>query len=162
MASDCTVKIDGGYINIRVGAIIMKNGLLLMARAPKERDMGYYYTVGGRIRFGETAEEAVIREVYEETGAWLEIDRLGFVHEALFIGDGAKAGKLIYETAYFFYMKVPDGFEPRGGGVEETLHWIDPFGKEKYYPEFFRSELKDPCAHVKHIVTDERRDGIQA
>ena len=30
MASDCTVEIDDGYINLRVGAIIMKNGKFLM------------------------------------------------------------------------------------------------------------------------------------
>ena len=41
----------------------------------------YLYSVGGRIRFGETAEEAVRWEVYEETGVRMEIDRLGFVHE---------------------------------------------------------------------------------
>lgn len=32
----------------------------------------YLYSVGGRIKFGETAEEAVIREVYEETGVHME------------------------------------------------------------------------------------------
>ncbi len=162
MASDCTVKIDDGFINIRVGAIIMKDGLLLMAGAPAGGiDRGYYYTVGGRIRFGETAEQAVVREVYEETGTRLEVDRLGFVHEALFYSDTpGKAGRLVYETAYFFYMKVPDGFEPHGDGREETLHWIDPFSDVKYYPEFFREELKAPHEGVKHIVTDERAHGI--
>ena len=30
MASDCTVAIDNGYINLRVGAIIQKNGKFLM------------------------------------------------------------------------------------------------------------------------------------
>ena len=28
----------------------------------------YYYSVGGGVKMGETAEEAVLREVYEETG----------------------------------------------------------------------------------------------
>ena len=36
-------------------------------------------SVGGRIKFGETAEEAVVREVFEETGRKMEIDRLGFI-----------------------------------------------------------------------------------
>lgn len=30
MASDCTVAIDNGYINLRVGAIIMKGDKILM------------------------------------------------------------------------------------------------------------------------------------
>ena len=33
----------------------------------------YRISVGGRIKFGETAEEAVIREVLEETGAQMQI-----------------------------------------------------------------------------------------
>ena len=59
MASDCTVEIDDGYINLRVGAIIMKNGKFLMVGNQKDN---YLYLVGGRIQFGETAEEAVVRE----------------------------------------------------------------------------------------------------
>mgnify|MGYP003291850861 CR=1 FL=1 len=110
MASDCTVAIDNGFINLRVGAIIMKNGKFLMVGNQKD---DYLYSVGGRIKFGETAEEAVVREVYEETGRKLEIDRLGFIHENFFYGDyGKKDAKLIYEVSYFFYMKTPEDFEP--------------------------------------------------
>ena len=45
MASDCTVEIDDGYINLRVGAIIMKNGKFLMVGNQKDN---YLYSVGGR------------------------------------------------------------------------------------------------------------------
>lgn len=47
----------------------------------------YLYSVGGRIKFGETAEEAVIREVLEETSVRVAVDRLGFIHENYFCGD---------------------------------------------------------------------------
>ncbi|QHQ63847.1 NUDIX domain-containing protein [Anaerocolumna sedimenticola] len=40
-----------------------------------------YYTVGGAVKIKETSEEAVIREVYEETGVNFEIDRLVFIQE---------------------------------------------------------------------------------
>ena len=93
MASDCTVSIDNGYINLRVGAIIMKNGKFLMVGNEKDN---YLYSVGGRIQFGETIEEAVVREVLEETGTRLDIDRLGFIHENFFYGDyGEKNSKNI-------------------------------------------------------------------
>ena len=93
--------------------IILKDGKFLMAG--NDRD-DYLYSVGGRLQFGETAEEAVVREVEEETGRRLEVDRLGFVHENYFYGDvpGVNAGKLVYEVSLFFYMKAPDGFEPVG------------------------------------------------
>ena len=61
---DMTVPCDEGFINIRVGAILMRDGKFLMVGNNR---CDYVYSVGGRIKFGETAEEAVVREVLEET-----------------------------------------------------------------------------------------------
>ena len=110
----------------------------------------------------ETSEEAVVREVLEETGIKMEVDRLGFIHENYFYGDAeSNLGKLIYEVSYFYYMKVPDDFEPVCMSMteddhEEFLRWIDIDDPIKYYPEFFRTELLHPEDGVKHFVTDER------
>ncbi len=161
MPIDMTVPCGEGFVNLRVGAIIQKDGRFLMVG---NRRVDYLYSVGGRIQFGETAGEAVVREVFEETGAKLAIDRLGFVHEVYFRGDlpGVNLGKLIYEVAFFFYMTVPDDFEPVGGsftedGSEEYLTWVAPDDARTFYPAFFREALKHPGRAVKHIVTDERR-----
>lgn len=160
MAKDMSVPCDDGIINIRVGAIIMKNGKILMVGNKMHPE--YLYSVGGRIKFGETAEEAVVREVFEETGVHMEVDRLGFVHENYFIGDSpAKLGKLIYEISFFFYMKVPEEFEPVSNsftedGNEESLQWIEPSTDITIYPEFFKTELLKSENCVKHFVTDNR------
>ena len=155
-----TVKAYDGFVSIRAGAIIQKNGKLLMTGSV---DTPFYYSVGGRVNFGETAAEAVVREVFEETGCKMEVERLGFVHENYFEGDSAATlGKPVYEICFYFYMKVPDGFEPvcdsiNGNGTGEFLKWIEIDTPEKYYPEFFREELKNSCDSVKHIVTNELR-----
>ena len=160
MGVDMTVPCGDGIINIRVGAVILKNGRFLMVG---NRRSDYLYSVGGRLKFGETAEEAVKREVLEETGARMEIERLGFVHENYFYGDSpANLGKLIYEVSFFFYMKVPEDFEPKGAsftedGSEEFLKWVSPDEDTTLYPEFFRTELKHTEPTVKHFVTDERQ-----
>ena len=159
MNHDMTVPCEEGLINLRVGAIIMKNGKILMVGNNR---VDYLYSVGGRIKFGETSEEAVIREVYEETGVKLDVDHLGFIHENSFYGDVASTrGKLIYEVSYFYYMKVPEGFEPVCMSMteddhEEFLRWIDVKDPIRYYPEFFRKELLHPTDGVKHFVTDGR------
>ncbi|MDE6260155.1 MAG: NUDIX domain-containing protein [Oscillospiraceae bacterium] len=159
MGSDMTVPCDSGLINIRVGAIIVQNGKILMVG--NERN-DYFYSVGGRIQFGETAEEAVIREVLEETGVRMEVDRLGFIHENYFVGDApSNFGKLIYEISFYFYMKVPDGFSPVSGSFtedhsKEYLEWVPLDEERTIYPTFFRTELLHPANQVKHFITDER------
>lgn len=160
MSKDMAVPCENGIISIRVGAIIIKDNKYLMVG---NENSNYLYSVGGRIKFGETAEEAIIREVYEETGVKMEIDRLGFIHENYFIGDSyPKIGKLIYEISFFFYMKTPDDFSPMcnsftENGSKEYLTWISLDDKSKIiYPDFFKTELKHRSTGVKHFVTDDR------
>ena len=147
MNKDMCVACDDGILNIRVGAIIMKDGKILMVG----NDRDYLYSVGGRVKFGETAEEAVVREVLEETGVQMEIDRLGFVHENYFYGDmPSNRNKLIYEISLFFYMKVPDAFAPISESFmednsKEHLVWASLDEDIKMYPEFFKTELNVLC-----------------
>ena len=53
---DICVRIGDGVINMKVGAIIIRNNHLLMVKNARD---DYYYSVGGRIKFGETAGQAV-------------------------------------------------------------------------------------------------------
>ena len=159
MNKDMCVACDNGILNIRVGAIIMKDGKILMVGNERAN---YLYSVGGRIKFGETAEVAIVREVFEETGIKMEIDRLGFVYENYFYGDApSNLGKLIYEISFFFYMKVPSDFAPISESFtednsKEHLKWVSLDEDIKMYPEFFRKELKNPTDTVKHFIKDER------
>lgn len=156
MNNDLCIKMDEGILNIRVGAIIMKDDRFLMVENDR---FDHMYSVGGRIKFGETAENAVMREVFEETGVKMEIDRLGFIHENFFPGDSLKKqGSIVHEISLFFYMKVPEDFEPvcdsfTEDGDKERLVWIRANHPKKYYPEFFRTELANPSKDIKHYVT---------
>lgn len=78
---DLSFKMKQGEFTYRVGAIIIKDKKLLMA---KNEDAPYYYSIGGKVKINETSEEAVIREVFEETGVVFEIDRLAFIYERFF------------------------------------------------------------------------------
>ena len=156
---DMCVPCGEGLVNLRVGAIIQRNGELLMAGNSRDR---YLYSVGGRIKMGETAQEAVLREVQEETGVRMQIDRLAFIHENYFHGDvPPNDGKLIYELCFYFLMRVPDNFAPAcksrtEDGITEFLRWVRPDTTEKIFPEFFRTELDHMGPGVQYILKDER------
>ena len=58
-------------------------------------------------------------------------------------------------------MKVPENFELKSNSftddnIEEFLKWCSPDDEQKMYPEFFRTELKNPTNNVKHFVSDGR------
>ena len=52
---------------LTVGAIIEKDGKILLAKRNHEPFKDYWYLPGGHVEIGETAEQAIIREVKEET-----------------------------------------------------------------------------------------------
>ena len=122
----------------------------------------YLYSVGGRIRMGETAEEAVVREVEEETGVRLRVQRLLFVHENLFYGDSpSNLGKLVYELSFYYLMETPPDFAPAGAGQtdlaeQEFLCWAAPDTPQKLYPDFFRTELDPLPDTLRFFRNDER------
>ena len=157
---DMCVPCGDGLLNIRVGALIVRNGKMLMVQSCFD----YLYSVGGRIKMGETAEEAIVREVLEETGVKMPVKRLIAVHENYFHGDMPSVlGKLIYEVSFYFEMDVPDDFQPvcnsvTSAGEKEYLRWVSPDTPMKLYPEFFRKEAINPSDGVLFSTTDERRE----
>ncbi len=154
---DCSFKTPVGWFTYKVGAIIIRNGKVLMVR--NQRDP-YYYAVGGRVKMNETMEEAIIREVLEETGVLFEIDRLGYIHENLFIMK--PTGERFHELCIFYFMKPNDRCDVicksyNEDGISETLEWlpIDDLENCDIYPKFFITKLAHPQSCVEHIITRE-------
>jgi mutator protein MutT len=55
------------------GIVVNDEGKVLVIR---RRDNGHWEPPGGILELGETFEEGVRREVYEETGVWVKVDHL--------------------------------------------------------------------------------------
>lgn len=157
---DCCYTKDNKWFRYRAAAIIIENGCVLMAGNEKD---DYYYSVGGAVHAGETAEEAVVREVLEETGVSYEVDRLVFIHENFFTDSSSSIKDLsCHEIAFYFLMKSRGTQELKSDSYcsegREFMHWIPLSDYKKYnaYPTFFAEKLFNMPYTIEHIVTDER------
>lgn len=157
---DCTFQTEQGKFNYRVGVIIHSGRKVLMARNPNE-ERAFYYSVGGRVRFGESMEEAALRELREETGINCEIDRLAAIHENFFTDDD---GVFFHEISCFFTVKpnerllqIKDGTRTDGGPGGEFLEWIDLDKSDNItlYPDFYRTMDFENDREVKHFLSRE-------
>ncbi len=65
---------------VGVGAVAVHDGAVLLVRRGKGPAAGEWSVPGGHVEMGETLHEAIVREVLEETGLEVVVDRfLGFV-----------------------------------------------------------------------------------
>jgi len=155
-AKNMTIKVADGTFNYRVGAIIIDSDEILMV---KNSGDSFFYTVGGRVQFGESAHEAILREAYEETQIHLEIDRLAYIHENFFTMHSN--GEVYHEVCMFFLMKPNSqlramqnaSFKEEYGDV--TYHWLPIHELEgvHLYPEFFKTELANIADTTQYFVT---------
>ena len=160
MEHNCGFTDENRWFRYRAAAIIVEDGCVLFAGNEKE---DYLYSIGGAVHMGETAEDAVKREVLEETGVEYDVDRLAVIHENFFHeSKGSLKGMECHEIALCFMMK------PRGTktlrsnsytmGVKETMHWvpIEKLDQYRAFPSFMKAYLQSDHRGIEHIVTDER------
>ena len=100
---DCGLKKDNKWFRYRAAAIIIEDECVLFVGNQSEN---YYYSVGGGVHVGEKAEDAVVREVFEETGVHYEVDRLAVIHENFFNeNSGSLNGLDCHELCFYYLMK---------------------------------------------------------
>lgn len=152
---DLSFHTEQGRFNYRVGALIFQDEKLLLAT--NDRD-AFYYPVGGRVKYGETCEEAVLREVREELGIHLEIDRVVFFCEYLY--NEQVTNERFHEIGIYFLMR-PSGQLQHitehsfwEDGEREYLRWIpiNQLSEHTVFPRFLKTELSTLPGSCKLII----------
>lgn len=134
--------------NYRVCAVIVSGGKIL---AMRDERSPYFYLPGGRVRLGETAEHAVIREVEEELRITPRIIRPLWLNQGFFTED---VDQLRYhELCLYFLMDVSGtGLLDRGerftfheGSHKHDFEWLafERLRDAYFYPLFLRTALFD-------------------
>lgn len=66
--SEKKLKPGKDFIGVGVGAVILRDNRILLLLRKKAPEAGCWTIPGGKVEFGETVEEAILREVKEEIG----------------------------------------------------------------------------------------------
>ena len=145
---DITFKVDDQKFNYRVCAMLISDGRILAMRDDRSP---YYYLPGGRVAMGETAEQAVVREVQEELGVTPKIARPLWLNQAFFTED---VDHLRYhELCVYFLMDISgtdllsrgEKFTFTEGRRTHVFEWLDfeRLEKEYFYPTFLKKAIFD-------------------
>jgi len=114
---------------VGVGAVIVRNGRILLEKRKNSPGKGRWTIPGGLVNLGETAEQAVIREVKEETG--LEVCNPRLVDVVNYISLGKK-GLVRYHYVIIDYIVTSKGGKAKAASDADDLRWVSFHEVEDY------------------------------
>ena len=143
---DISYQEGGGTFNYRVCAVMVHDGKLL---AMRDERSPYYYLPGGRVKLGETAEDAVLRELREELGISAAIRRPLWLNQGFFTED---VDQLRYHELCLYFLIDFAGTDllARGRSFrrDEGVHshqftWLsfESLADAYFYPIFLKREI---------------------
>ena len=127
---------------VGVGAVILKQGKILLEKRGNEPAKGQWSIPGGAVEVGESLEEAVIRETKEETGLEAQSPCFIDVVDQVHLDD---KGKIQFHYVIIDYLvSVKQGI-PKPASDADALKWVFLSQVEDYdlTPSFRRFFVKN-------------------
>lgn len=113
------IKRDDQHINICVRAIIIEEGQIVVC-CWEDRE-GPSFSIGGRVEYGESLVEALVREVKEETGTHATVEKLIYMHENIYTTKGSEPRE-VHELGYYFLVTCDQVICPENAVVSNPDH----------------------------------------
>jgi ADP-ribose pyrophosphatase len=108
---------------VAVGAVVFKDGKVLLTLRGNPPAQGMWAIPGGRVRLGETLQQAAEREIFEETGILIQAEEPVFIFETIERDDPGRVRfhYLIVDLA----ARYVSG-EPMPGDDAQDARWVSP------------------------------------
>ena len=104
-----------------VAAVIVENGKLLLVERAVEPSKGKWSVPGGSVEWGEPLAEALKREVREETGLEIEVEKVAGVFDLIIRNE---AGKPQYHYVIVDFFACVIGGELVPGDDAAKARWV--------------------------------------
>lgn len=145
---DLTVSVDNSILNVRVAVVIRTaKGFVL-----EKSKGGYLFLVGGRIKIGETSEQAAVREIMEELGIAVQNLKLKALLENFYRNDNpnsSKANTNIHEICFVYSGSIAAPITS-----SDTIGEFSPAELQQMNvkPEIMKKVLESKGDDVLHLV----------
>jgi ADP-ribose pyrophosphatase YjhB (NUDIX family) len=130
---------------VGVGALIFQDGKLLLVRRGAKPGQGRWSIPGGLVELGERVHEAVVREVKEECGLDIEIERLVDVFDSI---TRDERGRIQYQFVVINFLAKIKGGRLKNADDVLDARWVPVDEVENYdltnsFRRFFREHYKE-------------------
>lgn len=138
-------------IGIRPATIVVDKGKLLLVKSEYNGNI-FYLLPGGGIEFGETIEEAAIRETLEETGKKIKIIKPVYINEYI---DNKDKSKRVLNIFFLSKIIKEDNTKlTNDDGKIKSIEWIslDDLKNISLKPDFLKNLKKDLKGDFKNSI----------
>jgi ADP-ribose pyrophosphatase YjhB (NUDIX family) len=151
---DVVFQLNQSVFNYRVAAVWIQHQHILLHRLHNE---SHWSLPGGRVAFGEDSRSSLARELREELGIDVNVERLLWTVENFFPYNG----KHYHEIGLYYAISceqaaslfTPDPFHGPEG--ERLVYQWTPLGELEdvpLYPAFLRTALQRLPVHPEHVI----------
>lgn len=157
---DLTFTTEQGLFNYRATAVITRNDKLLVMR---DNSCSHYYLPGGRVKYNESVQDAILREIKEELGVDAKLIRPLWFAQMFFEFDESETH--CHELSVYYLTKIPDdalsNLNVKYHGIEDekeqTFEWVDinTLKSLNLYPLFIKDKILNLPNHPEFITERE-------
>lgn len=122
----------------------------------EDRRNGYLLLPGGKIKFGETSQQAIVREFLEEMGIHVRATRLLATTENIFAIDGRQTNEVCFT---WLVVRINHERVYAKDDWEQIVSWRSPNDLVDLKPKALQAVLKQLPAQTMYLLNIDQEEG---